>query len=366
MIPCSLAQLRRRNPPRFWRWPVAGLFLAGCLTAAAENDWLKSWRAKNPCWRGIQLSVSNDGAAERLAQQLPRLAAIGVNALVVEVDYHFAFDSHPELRQATALSKTGAAKLARACRAEGLRPIPLFNCLGHQSWAKQTFPLLVKYPELDETPGQFPENKDIYCRSWCPQHPEVNRIVFALLDELIDAFQADALHVGMDEVFLIASEHCARCRGGDPAKLFARAVNDLHAHVVGKRKLEMLLWADRLLDAKATGYGPWEAATNGTHPAIDLAPKDLILCDWHYGQHATYPSIGFFLDKGFRVWPSGWNKVPETEALIAAAKKHRQPRMLGHLCTTWGAAPINELAAWPPIVAAMREWTEAPAGPPRP
>ena len=30
------------------------------------------------------------------------------------------------------------------------------------------------------------DNRNIYCRSWCPLHPKVNPIVFALIDELID------------------------------------------------------------------------------------------------------------------------------------------------------------------------------------
>src|SRR5260370_1264356 len=82
----------------------------------------------------------------------------------------------------------------------------------------------------------------IYCRSWCPLHPKVNEIVFPLLDEIIDAFQADAFHVGMDEVFLIGSDDCPRCKGKDPAELFAKAVNDLHDHLVRGKKLTMLMW----------------------------------------------------------------------------------------------------------------------------
>jgi hypothetical protein len=317
---------------------------------------LEGWRKANPVWRGIQLGVGDDKSAQALATEIPKLAVLGVNVLVIEIDYQFAFQSLPGLGSEKGLTKEGAARLARACREQGIRPIPLFNCLGHQSWAKTTFPLLVKYPEFDETPGQFPDNKDIYCRSWCPQHPDVNRVVFALMDELVDAFSADALHVGLDEVLLIASEHCPRCKGGDPAKLFAKAVNDLHAHLVGKRKVEMLLWGDRLLDAGVVGYGEWESAKNGTHRAIDLVPKDLIVCDWHYEKMAEYKSIPLLLEKGFRVWPSGWNKVEPTEALIAAAQKHRGGRMLGHLCTTWGAVKIPQLAEWPPIVTAMKRW----------
>lgn len=306
--------------------------------------------------------IGSDNSAAELIAELPELAALGVNALILEVNYNFAFESHPELRNRGALTKNRATRLARTCRALGIRPIPLFNCLGHQSWSKNTGPLLTEYPELDETPGQFPENKDIYCRSWCPQHPKVNEIIFALLDELIAAFEADAVHVGMDEVFLIASPHCPRCKDGDPANLFAKAVNDLHQHLAGKRKVEMLLWADRLLDGEATGYGRWEAAKNGTHPAVDLIPKDIILCDWHYEEVAKYPgkpadyvSIPFFLEKGFRVWPSGWKNVQATEALLSSARKHQHERMLGYLCTTWGAVKVRELAEWPPIRAATKK-----------
>ena len=181
-------------------------------------------------------------------------------------------------------------------------------------------------------------------------------MVFALIDELAEAFDADAFHVGMDEVFLIASEHCPRCRGGDPAKLFAKAVNDLHRHIVGERKLEMLMWGDRFLDAKALGYSEWEASKNGTQAAIDLVPKDIILCDWHYGAQTNYPSVPLLLGKGFRVWPSGWQPLEATRAFSAFARRQKSKNLVGYLCTTWGKVRIAEAAQWPPIVEVLAEW----------
>ncbi len=115
------------------------------------------------------------------------------------------------------------------------------------------------------------------------------------------------------------------------------------------------MWGDRLLDAATTGYGKWEAAANGTHPAIDLSPKDIIICDWHYELRDDYPSIPLFLEKGFRVLPGGWKNVAATEALIAAAQQHAGPGMLGHLCTVWGAAEPGALADFPPIRTATQE-----------
>jgi hypothetical protein len=217
-------------------------------------------------------------------------------------------------------------------------------------------PLLAKHPEFDETPGQFPQNTNIYCRSWCPQNPEVNRVVFALIDELIDGFQADAFHVGMDEVFLIASSYCPRCHGGDPARLFAKAVNDLHGHIVGQRHREMLMWGDRLLDSAQLGYSEWEASKNGTAGAVDLVPKDIIVCDWHYEKSAAYPSVPFLLGKGFRVWPSGWQPLEAAQAFSGFAMKQKAPRMLGYLCTTWGKVKIQDAADWPPLQVVLKDW----------
>lgn len=306
-------------------------------------------------WRGIHVLIYSNGDIQALTEEVPLLADVGVNVLIPEVNYHFTYRSHPELQGEDPVTWDGARGLVAACREHGIRLIPQFQCLGHQSWAETTFPLLIRYPQFDETPGQYPKNTGIYCRSWCPQHPEVNPIIFALFDELLEAFEADALHVGMDEVFLIASEFCPRCKGHDPARLFAQAVQDYHAHLVQMRGVEMLMWGDRLLDGKATGYGLWEASENGTHPAIDLIPKDIIICDWHYNKRAEYPSIPIFLEKGFRVLPGGWREVEAVEAFIGFAQQHKSERMLGYLATTWGAVKPGSLATWPPILTAFQD-----------
>jgi hypothetical protein len=338
------------------------LLTASLLSAGAAGEtnsdsaWLRSWRAANPAWRGVHLAAGSDRDLDSLNVQLPHLTNAGVNVIVLEVDYSFDIQSHPELRPSDPITKARAQSLARASRQHGVRLIPQINCLGHQSWAKHTGALLQHHPQLDETPGQFPENKGIYCRSWCPQNPEVNPIVFALIDELIDAFEADAFHVGMDEAFLIASEHCPRCRGGDPAKLFAKAVIDLHGHIVEARHCEMLLWGDRLLDAKALGYSEWEASKNQTAGAIDLIPHDVIVCDWHYEKRAAYPSVPLLLAKGFRVWPSGWQPLEAARAFSAFARAQKHSRMLGYLATTWSKVKISGAAEWPPLVEPLALW----------
>lgn len=341
-----------------WSLPIF-LAILSCTACLAAEETMKNQKfgpGPGEPWRGVHLLIHNNNNVDALIAELPALAKLGMNVLVVEVDYNFAYKSHPEVASDNPITKKKARELAAACRKLNIRLIPQFQCLGHQSWKEHTNKLLVAHPEFDETPGQYPNNKGIYCRSWCPLHPKINDLVFDLFDELIDAFQADALHVGMDEVFLIGSRYCPRCKGKNPAKLFAKAVNDYYNHLVKKRHVEMLMWGDRLINAKALKYSGWEASTNLTWDAIDMVPKDIIICDWHYGKRKTYRSVDLFTSKGFRVWPSCWKNVEAAKAFAEYARNLNNPKVLGVLCTIWGATKIEHLAEFPPIAPVFEIW----------
>lgn len=289
-------------------------------------------------WRAIHIGCSNDDDLQALGKHMPGLGDIGINVLIVEVDYGFEYKSHPELRGGKKpITKGSARKLAEICRDHGIRLVPQFQCVAHQSGGNggPTGPLLAKYPEFDLTPGAFPGNKGIYCREWDPLNPKVNKIVFALMDELIDAFQADAFHVGMDEVFLLGNEHSPSTTGKDPAKIFAKAVNDYHGHLVKKRHVEMLMWGDRLIDGKKFNFGPNSSSLCGTAPAVDMIPNDIIICDWQYDWRPAYGEIPMFIKKGFRVITASYDDVNGTKALIDYSKKQKSPLVSGHIFTTW-------------------------------
>jgi hypothetical protein len=306
-------------------------------------------------WRALHLlDYNSDSALDTLGQNLQTLAKQGINVIILEVDYNFAFKSHPELRRGTnPITRDGARRFAALSKKFDIRLIPEFQSLGHQSWKAETFPLLTVYPAFDITPGAFPNNQGLYCREWDPLNPEIWRIVFKLMDEIIDAFRADAFHVGMDEIFLLGSELSPSTKGKDPGVLFAKAVNEIYAHLVRKRHVEMLMWGDRLIDGKKYDLGEWEASTNGTAAAIDLIPKDIIVCPWHYELRDNYPSIPMFIDKGFRVLPAGWNKVDATRALIEFSRSHAGPKLLGYMFTTWGVKK-DALVDFPPLVEGLK------------
>jgi hypothetical protein len=277
------------------------------------------------------------------------LVGNNVNTLVLRVDYRYRFRSRPELRDEEALTKSDVRKIVKACRKGGIRLIPQINLLGHQSWQTKLGKLLEVYPQFDETPSielpvtyKWPNPDGLYCKSYCPLHPEVHSVVFEVVDELIKVFKADAFHAGMDEVFFIGMDRCPRCRGRDRAGLFAAEVNHIRNHLA-QSGVELWIWGDRLLDGATTGIGEWEASMNSTHRAIDLIPKDVVINDWHYER--ADPTAAYFATKGFTVvtcpWRFGDVAVTQIEDMIRFRRNSTpmmRDRFAGIMQTIWSPA----------------------------
>jgi hypothetical protein len=274
------------------------------------------------------------------------LAPRKVNTLIVQIDYHYQFSTHPELTDSFALSKADVGRIVSVCRKNNIRVIPLLDLLGHQSWANRTGKLLQVYPQFDETPWismpekyVWPNPEKLYCKSYCPLHPDLHGILFPVIDELCDAFESNTFHAGMDEVFFIGEDQCPRCHGLNKAVLFAGEVQKIHDHLAREGR-GMWMWGDRLLDGKTTGLGEWEASMNGVYPAIDMIPHDIVICDWHYERPDKTPV--YFATRGFSVISCPWRNpgiaIVQLQDMIAfreASTPEMSERFLGIMQTSW-------------------------------
>jgi len=269
-----------------------------------------------------------------------------VNTLVLRVDYAYQFKSHPELVDSFALSEKDVKKIVHACRRGQIKVIPQINLLGHQSWANRTGKLLSVYPQFDETPWvqmpvkyEWPNADNLYCKSYCPLYPGLHKIIFDVIDEICNAFETDAFHAGMDEVFYLGEDKCPRCGGHDPAQLFADEVRRIDDHLAETGK-QLWIWGDRLLDGKTTGLGEWEASMNNTYRAIDMIPKDVIICDWHY-ERADQTAV-YFAMKGLKVISCPFRNADAGVAQVDDMYRFRQnstsemkERFQGVMQTVW-------------------------------
>ncbi|MDP4209297.1 MAG: family 20 glycosylhydrolase [Bacteroidota bacterium] len=300
--------------------------------------------------RGFCIAAPDAGHLDAFVKFIDEeLAPRKVNTLVLRVDYNYQYTSHPELKDEGGLSKIDVKKLVDICRKHSIRLIPQVNLLGHQSWAGHVGNLLRVYPEFDETPNvkmpekyHWPNADGLYCKSYCPLHPGVHKVVFDLMDEICDAFQTDAFHAGMDEVFYIGHDSCTRCAGHDKAELYAGEVNAIRNHLALKNR-QLWIWGDRLIDGKSTGIGAWESSMNNTYRAIDLIAKDVMVCDWHYDRPDQTPV--YFAMKGLSVVTCPWRKpdcaVAQTQDMVRL-RKYSTPEMKnryqGMMQTVWSGA----------------------------
>ena len=277
------------------------------------------------------------------------IAPAGINTLILRVDFNYAYESRPELSDKNPLTKEQVKQLVAVCKKNQIKLIPQVNLLGHQSWASTLNKLLAVYPEFDETPQvkipekyEWPNDDGLYCKSYCPLHPGVHEVVFDLIDEIVEVFEANAFHAGMDEVFYLADEKCPRCAGKDPAQLFAGEVTKLSDHL-NTNEAQLWIWGDRLIDATTSGIGMWEASMNNTWRAVDMIPKSVIIADWHYEK--ALPTPAYFSLKGFDVVACSWRKpqvARDQVRMINELQQNATPEMkenlLGVMHTVWSSA----------------------------
>jgi hypothetical protein len=299
---------------------------------------------------GLCIAAPNQESLDQfLTFMKEELGPGGINTLVLRVDFNFEYESYPNLRDDGALTADQIKQLVKTAEKSHINLIPQINLLGHQSWANDLNKLLEQYPQFDENPSvqmpeeyEWPNEEGLYCKSYCPLHPDVHEVVFALVDEIMEVFKADAFHAGMDEVFYIGEDECPRCGGKDRSELFAGEVNRIRDHLASSGK-ELWIWGDRLIDGTTTGLGMWEASTNDTYRAIDMIDKDVVICDWHYER--ADPTAAMFALKGFRVITCPWrnpeitrNQLEITDAFRANSAKQVKDRYYGFMQTVWSPA----------------------------
>ncbi|MBI2298731.1 MAG: beta-N-acetylhexosaminidase [Armatimonadetes bacterium] len=265
--------------------------------------------------------------AERLISRvLPRYK---LNCVVLEIE-SIQWKSHPELSQ-KGPTPEDLGRLAQVCREHFIEPIPQIQSGGHcDYWLFRDG----KHRELAENPER-PYN-------YCPSNPDTYKLMFELYDEVWQAMRPKWFHLGHDE---LDDDYgiCPRCKGKDPAALFAGDVKQLHDWWAAKG-VPVMVWGDMLL-APVDGPGGNDAFNGGgklnLRRAVPLLPKDLIIADWHYGGEEKYPSLDFWQQQGFGVVAGPWYGLDNIAHLSADAAQHKA---LGFIGTTWCGLADEEVS----------------------
>lgn len=145
---------------------------------------------------------------------------------------------------------------------------------------------------------KWPNPDTLYCKSYCPNHPEVHDVIFPCINEIVEVFETEYFHAGMDEVFELADYMCPRCKDSKPYEVLAQEINRINRHLAAQG-VRLMVWGDRFLDGYVTGFGKWSGSYNNTAPALEMLDKNVIICDWHYRFAEQTPA--YFAIKGHSV-----------------------------------------------------------------
>lgn len=188
---------------------------------------------------------------------LKKLADMGYNAILWELENKVAWETCPECVWPEAMSKAEFKSILEYSRELGLEPVPLLQTIGHGEYVM----LHEKYHHFRENP----ERHDCYCTS----NPEVRAFLKQWIGEYLELFgEIRFFHLGGDEAYEfggcpVCSEY-ARKNGRN--KLYSEHILDLAEPLLSKG-IRPGIWADMVLH----------------HPdKMTDIPKDFVLWDWNY------------------------------------------------------------------------------------
>ena len=265
-------------------------------SAAAESS---SGDTEEPM-RIMHFVLTGTVPLERARGFVNEAQAAGFTAVQVLLTDGVTFEHAPWKPNASAWTKAEFQSWVGYARAHGLEVIPEVKLLTHQEKFFQR-----QYPNLM-----------FNAVSYDPRHDATYAVVFPFLDEVIDAVHPRAIHIGHDEAFGWTVGQVSKwLKLGEvmiPANLFVSDVLRIHDHLKAKG-VETWMWADmalspaefpgamtRHLHGIAAGYGK---------ALRDRLPKDIVMCEWHYGnEHGNFPSMAVMQKEGFRVIGATWKR----------------------------------------------------------
>ena len=311
-------------------------------------------------WRGAHLMIpsrENIPFFKNVVKYI--LSPMGYNFILLQISAGMEFKRHPEVNEAyvtaarkgregiwppfphdcvadgSFITQDETRGLAEYCRSFGIEVIPEVQSLGHVQFMTIAHPEIA---ELAEDAPRYDPNavdareedirpSDFYPHNYCPSNEKSYELLFDLLDEIIDVIQPkEYVHMGHDEVYGIGI--CPKCKGKDPADLFAQDVCRIHDHLAAKG-LKMMIWADML--QPVTKYK--------TPPALHKIPKDILLLDFIWYFHTDKDIEDNLLAADFSVMMGNLysSHYPRYEA------RSKKPGMVGGQISAWTTTSEEEM-----------------------
>lgn len=286
-------------------------------------------------FRAVHLCWFPETRPEQIERAIRLAAYLKFNYVILEPWGTFKSEVHPWRNWPDApFTKAEASRLAALGRDLGVTLIPQMQIFGHASLARSCS---TKHATLDF----HPEYEPLFEPGgwvWCLSNPHAQRVIRDLVAEMHEAYgNPPWFHLGCDEAYWTP---CPECAETPTAELIAGHIAGIAAFLK-ERGARSMIWHDMFVEK---GDARWAGnKANGTSElaaALDLLPKDVVICDWQYqdakgaakGAQAEFPTMAHFRSKGFDVCGCPYNNYASFKPMADYLAKIGG---MGFVETTW-------------------------------
>lgn len=201
------------------------------------------------------------------------------------------------------LPQATVKELIKYCNDRGIKVIPEVPSLSHCDY------LLTRHMDLAER-----DNDDL-ADTFCPSNPDSYKLLFEVLDEVIEVFNPDVVQIGHDEFYSFGI--CDKCKGKDPAKLYADDIIKIYNYLK-ERGIKTQMWGEKFLNAVTKAGAECGGSERhikfadgsmqiipATYTSIDLVPRDIIIDHWYWSLDEDWEDE--FIKRGFKTYFSNFH-----------------------------------------------------------
>jgi hypothetical protein len=312
--------------------------------------------------RGLSLDISRGRVptAAEFTRILDVCAVFKLNVLLLYIEDTFPFSTVPkDAIRGYSLSPAALRDVATQARRRSITLVPIVQTLAHQermlshdsmracselnaprsAWdrlVRTTWLGLARWLVRAGIPAAPPF---VPSGTFAASDPGVQLLLRTMVDDVLEASGARAVHIGCDEATELGRGASALGAGGGGAeRVYLGHVRRLAAHVWTRWGATTWVYDDFLLQ----------------HPALlDSLPANLLLVDWHYDPEAAFGSLDTLrrmpanriltsagLWNWFAIYPDYARALPNIRRATAAAQAHG---CRGAILSSWGDGGSEDL-----------------------